>query len=306
MSSFSVIIPCCNEQDYIFAIYERLKTVLAPMGEFEIIYIDDGSTDRTLPLIKELAETDDRVKYLSFTKNFGLEAGMRAGFKYASKRWIIQIDADLQSPPESIPDLFAKAEEGYDAVFALRRGRKDGPQKIIGSMGQHYISRHVLGIDMPQHASTFRIIDTRVAKKVINNSESAYLYFMPEAVGTGMTYDFVEVPHLPREMGESKFKLMMSLVSTKDLYLGHSLVPLNFFLVVTLLCLLLAGFAASWVAGALTVLFSFGFWIQSIYLGRCVKEVTHQFTYFVREANILLDPQDDYYEFENEIQPRLG
>jgi len=302
MSSFSIIIPCCNEEEYVFEIHKRLCGVLQEMGDFEIIYIDDGSTDRTLPLIKDLAQTDERVKYLSFSKNFGLEAGMRAGFKYASKRWIIQIDADLQSPPECIPDLYAKACEGYDAVFALRKGRKDGPLKIVGSMGQHYISRHILGIDMPKHASTFRIIDARVAKKVIRYSDTAYLYFMPEAVAMGMTYGFVEVPHLPRELGESKFKLLMSLTSTKDLYLGHSLVPLNFFLVLAVLCTFLVFIDSSGVAWLLAVLFAFGFWIQSIYLGRCVKEMTHKFVYFIREANIPIEPCDDYFEFERDIQ----
>lgn len=301
MSSYSVVIPCCNEEEYVDLIYDRLKAVLEPLGDFEIIYIDDGSTDRTLELVKALSERDDRVKYLSFTRNFGLEAGMRAGFKYASKRWIIQIDADLQSPPETIPDLIAKAEEGYDAVFALRQNRKDGALKIIGSAGQHYLSKHVFGIDMPQHASTFRIIDTRVAKKVVQNSETAYLYFMPEAVATGLRYAFVEVPHLPREMGESKFKLGMSLRSTWDLFLGHSLVPLSFFMGVTILSLLALFVTNGWFIGLLCILFALGLWIQSMYIGRIVSEVTHRFIYFVREANIPLDPRDDYYEFERDI-----
>lgn len=301
MRSYSIIIPCCNEEDYIDVIYDRLKSVLEPIGDFEIIYIDDGSTDRTLELIKALSERDERVKYLSFTRNFGLEAGMRAGYKYASKRWIVQIDADLQSPPEKIPDLIFKAEEGYDAVFALRQKRKDGALKIVGSAGQHYLSKYVFGIDMPQHASTFRIIDTRVAKKVVQNSESAYLYFMPEAVATGMRYTFVEVPHLPREHGESKFKLGLSLTSTWDLFLGHSLVPLSFFMFIALICFFSIFISGGWVVSLLSILFSLGLWIQSMYVGRIVREVTHKYIYFVREANIPLDPKDDYYEFGKDL-----
>ena len=298
MSSFSAIIPCCNEEDYVNAIYTRLCEVLEPEGELEIIYIDDGSTDSTLELVKSLSDKDPRVKYLSFTKNFGLEPAMRAGFKYASKRWVIQIDADLQSPPEKIPEMIRKAEEGYDAVFAIRRGRKDGILKIWGSMTQHFISKHFFKIDMPRNASTFRIFDSRVAKKIVHYKASAYPYFMPEAVETGLKYSFVEVPHLPREHGESKFKLWYSLISTKDLFLGHSLVPLNYFLLLAVLSIGLLFSSTEWVIGGFASLFAFGFWLLAIYTGRCVKELSFKNDYFVREANVKLDPKDDYYEFD--------
>jgi len=304
MTSYSVFVPCFNEEDNIVPIYERLCKVLEPEGDFEILYIDDGSTDNTLKCVKELSQKDSRVKFISFSKNFGLEPGTRAGFKYASMHWTVQIDADLQSRPEDISLLIMKVKEGYDAAFAIRRGRKDGLVKILGSMGQHFISRHLFRIHMPKNASTFRIIDSRVAKKIIHYSDSPYLYFMPEAVAVGMTYAFVEVPHVARERGESKFKLPLSLTSTKDLFLGHSLMPLNYFWILVPLLALLA-FLPSHPAALVSILFAFGLWLQSIYVGRCAKTLSHKYSYLIREANIELDPKDDLYEFASKSSLNL-
>lgn len=197
MASFSIVVPCLNEELNIEPLYERVSRQLSGVGDFEIIFVDDGSTDQTLARIKHFAAGDSRVKYISFSKNFGLEAAFRAGFKYASKQWIIQIDADLQSPPEEIPKLIAKARQGYDVVFALRRDRQDSLLKTWGSKGQHLVAAYLFKINMPRGASTFRIIDSRVAKKIICK-KTAHPYFLPECLAVGAKYAFVEVTHQPR------------------------------------------------------------------------------------------------------------
>ena len=298
MASFSVVVPCFDEEHNIKPLYDRVCQQLAEIGEFEIIFIDDGSRDQTLPIIKQLAADDSRVKYISFSQNFGLEAAFRAGFKYAAKQWIIQIDADLQSPPEEIPKLIDKARQGYDIVFALRKNRQDSLLKRWGSKSQHFIATHIFKIKMPHGASTFRIIDSRVAKKIIHK-QTAQPYFLPECLAVGARYTFVEVEHHPRTAGKSKFNFIKSIQATKDLLIGHSLMPLNFFLFVALIA------STSSIILPLNILlvisltlFSFGLWINASYIARLVSEVTSQKLYFTREANIPIDPADDLYEFD--------
>jgi len=298
MASFSIIVPCFNEEQNIKPLYQRVCQQLSKFGEFEIIFIDDGSSDQTLAIIKALAAHDSQIKYLSFSQNFGLEAAFRAGFKYATKQWIIQIDADLQSPPEEIPKLIDKAKQGYDIVFARRKNRQDSLLKKWGSTGQHFVASHIFKIKMPRGASTFRIIDSRVAKKVIYK-KTAHPYFLPECLAVGAKYTFVEVVHHPRTAGQSKFNLIKSIQATKDLLIGHSLVPLNFFLfvaVVASILFMLLSLKSSLAISA--TLFSFGLWINARYIARMVSEVTSQNLYFAREANIRIDPADDLYEFD--------
>ncbi len=298
MASFSVVVPCFNEEQNISLLYDRVCQQFAQFDEFEIIFIDDGSSDKTLILIKELAASDRRVRYISFSQNFGLEAAFRAGFKYATKQWIIQLDADLQSPPEEIPKLIDKVQQGYDIVFALRQNRQDSLLKKWGSISQHFVASHILNIKMPQGASTFRIIDSRVAKKIIHK-KTARPYFLPECLAVGAKYTFVEVVHHPRLAGKSKFNLIRSIQATMDLFIGHSLVPLNFFLCLTAIVGIFFVILPLNLALALSAIcFAFGLWLNASYIARMVDEATFQNLYLIREANVPIDPTDDLYEFE--------
>lgn len=299
MASFSVVVPCFNEEENIKPLYHRVCRQLSKFGEFEIIFIDDGSHDQTLAIIKALTTQDKQVRYLSFSQNFGLEAAFRAGFKYATKQWIIQLDADLQSPPEEIPKLIDQAQQGYDIVFARRKNRQDSLLKKWGSTSQHFIASYIFKIKMPHGASTFRIIDNRVAKKIIYK-KTAHPYFLPECLAVGAKYTFVDVAHHPRTAGKSKFDFIKSVQATKDLLIGHSLVPLNFFLfvaVVSTILFVILPLKLSFVVGA--TLFSFGLWINASYIARLVSDVAAQNLYFVREANIRIDPIDDLYQFND-------
>ncbi len=116
----TAMVPCYNEVQSIDRAYWEIRAELTRYDNVEILFVDDGSTDGTLDRIKVFAANDLLVKYVSFTRNFGLEAAFSAGFTYASKPWTVQFDADLQSPPEELHRLIDKALEGYDAVFAIR------------------------------------------------------------------------------------------------------------------------------------------------------------------------------------------
>ena len=126
----SVVVPCYNEQGALPFYYDKMKEVMALLPElsFEIIIVDDGSTDGTLEAAKQLAKSDDRIRYISFSRNFGKEAAMYAGLKNASGKYTAIMDADLQDPPEMLPKMYRViTEEGYDAVGTRRVTRKGEP-----------------------------------------------------------------------------------------------------------------------------------------------------------------------------------
>ena len=132
MDKITIIVPVYNEQESLRAFYEEVNRVTGEMKEqdFEVLFIDDGSTDESLSLIKGFAEADSRVKFVSFSRNFGKEAAMYAGFVHASGDYVVVMDADLQDPPAMLPEMYkAIKEEGYDSV-ATRRVTRAGEPKI--------------------------------------------------------------------------------------------------------------------------------------------------------------------------------
>ena len=123
MKKVSIIIPAYNEEESLPLLYDRLSKVILNLKnyEFELLFINDGSKDNTLKIIKELREKDSKISYVDFSRNFGKEVAMIAGLDYAKGDCVIFIDADLQDPPELIPELIKYWEEGYDDVYARRK-----------------------------------------------------------------------------------------------------------------------------------------------------------------------------------------
>ena len=126
MKTISIIIPAYNEEESLPYLMERLTKLIDGIKnyEFEILFVNDGSKDKTIDLIKEYREKDKRVSYVDFARNFGKELAMIAGLDYAKGDAVIFMDADLQDPPELIPEMIKYWEEGYDDVYAQRRSRK--------------------------------------------------------------------------------------------------------------------------------------------------------------------------------------
>jgi hypothetical protein len=149
----TAVIPCLNEAAGLAHTYAEVSAQL-DRYDAELLFIDDGSGDRTLELIKSFAAGDPRVSYISFTRNFGQEAAISAGFRYAAKPWIVQLDADLQFPPAEIHSLVARAIASQsDVVFGIRRQRQDGTARTVASRLQHWIARRVLNIAIPDGRS---------------------------------------------------------------------------------------------------------------------------------------------------------
>ncbi|MCW2875914.1 MAG: Sugar transferase [Sphaerisporangium sp.] len=234
----TAMIPCYNEIDCVERAYQEIQAEVGKYDDVELLFIDDGSTDGTLDAIKGFAAVDPRVKYISFARNFGLEAAFSAGFKYASKAWTVQFDADLQSPPHEMHRLVAKAMEGYDVVFAVRENRRDPWYRKLGTWAHQTIARRWLGIELPQGASVFRIVRTSVARKVVDSRLSTP-YFIATAPLIGARYTTLPTEHHPRVDGVGKWNLRKLFPHAIELFVGFSFRPLAW----------LIGLAAAAVAG---------------------------------------------------------
>lgn len=162
MKIITILVPCYNEENNINLLYNRLKNLIKslPCYEFQILLINDGSKDKTLDRMQELHESDQRVSYLSLSRNFGKENAMLAGLDYASGDAVILMDADLQDPPELIPQMIAEWEKGYDDVYARRRSRAGETwlKKTTAHLYYRFL-RKFADIDIPVDVGDFRLLD---------------------------------------------------------------------------------------------------------------------------------------------------
>jgi polyisoprenyl-phosphate glycosyltransferase len=161
---YSIVVPVYNEEDSIIPFYERTKNVIESMNEsFEIVFINDGSKDKTLSILIELNRKDERVKVVNFSRNFGKENAVTAGIDFAIGDAVIPIDVDLQDPPEVIVELSKKWKEGFDVVYATRSERKGETfiKKSTASLFYRLISS-LTKINIPKDTGDFRLIDRKV------------------------------------------------------------------------------------------------------------------------------------------------
>lgn len=169
----SIVVPMHNEQANLDNLFERLVTVLNRLNlAYEIVCIDDGSRDLTLPLLVKYHHADERIKIISFSRNFGKEIALTAGIDYASGDAVIPIDADLQDPPELIEALIAKWREGFDVIYATRRSRLgESWLKRLTAGGFYRIIGRISSITIPPDTGDFRLLDRRVVDALKELSE---------------------------------------------------------------------------------------------------------------------------------------
>ena len=160
----TLIVPVYNEEESIELFYNRGIDVLECQDfRFEFLFIDDGSSDKSINKLQELSIVDDRVKFIKLSRNFGKEAALTAGIDAANGDAIIPIDVDLQDPIEVIPEFFAKWQQGFDVVYGLRKERKvDGPIKRITANWFYKLFNKFSGVKLPEDAGDFRIMDRKV------------------------------------------------------------------------------------------------------------------------------------------------
>ncbi len=164
MKKITIIVPSYNEEEALPYLYERLNSMMNNLNqyEFEVLFVNDGSKDNTLELIKEMRNKDSRISYVNFSRNFGKETAMIAGLDYATGDAVIFIDADLQDPPELIPELIKYWEEGYDDVYARRSSRKGETfLKKFTSKMYYKVLQSLTRVEIQKDTGDFRLLDRR-------------------------------------------------------------------------------------------------------------------------------------------------
>lgn len=171
----TILVPAYNEQEVLHMLYERLKNIMDNLSSyrFEVLLVNDGSKDNTLAVMKELRNIDNRICYLNLSRNFGKETAMIAGLDYAKGDCVIIIDADLQDPPELIPDMLKLWEEGYDDVYAKRKSRKgESFLKKFTSKMYYKMLQSVTNIEIQKDTGDFRLLDRRCVEALKSIRES--------------------------------------------------------------------------------------------------------------------------------------
>ncbi|NMM42904.1 glycosyltransferase family 2 protein [Rhodospirillaceae bacterium KN72] len=281
--TITILVPTFNEEDNVERCYRRVSDVIAPFEasyEFELLFVDNHSTDGTFEILKGFAAQDKRLRAIRYSKNFGFQRSVFTGYTMARGDALIQIDADLQDPPEIIAEFIKKWEAGYKVVYGIRRNRKEG--KVINFLRAafYFIIDALAECDLPHHAGDFRLVD-RVLIDQIAAKGDCHPYIRGMLAEMGYTQIGVPFDRQAREFGESKFKIRQYFSFAFDGILFHSVLPLRaatYFglliaggTVVLILFYLLnhflsddtqpAGFATT------TVLILFGISLNAIFLG---------------------------------------
>ncbi|MFC1888821.1 glycosyltransferase family 2 protein [Thermodesulfobacteriota bacterium] len=216
----SVIIPLFNESQNVRPLYAKLADVLERSGlSYEIIFVDDGSTDGTGPITEEIHRADPKVVVIQFHRNFGQTAALSAGFDAARGRIIVPMDGDMQNDPEDIPALLERIDEGYDVVSGWRRKRKDSllRRRIPSILANAIISR-ISGVRLHDYGCTLKAYRTGVIQDIRLYGEM-HRFIPIYAAWRGGRVTEMEVRHHPRVWGRSKYGLMRTFIVILDLIL---------------------------------------------------------------------------------------
>ena len=305
MKTVTILIPAYNEQAVLAPLYKRL-TALANNNKkynFEFLFINDGSTDNTLSIIKNYAKTDTRISYVNLSRNFGKEPAMLAGFDYTTGDATVIIDADLQDPPELIPKMISYWEDGYDDVYAKRRSREgESWFKKKSSSIFYKLLQKSTNVDIQVDTGDFRLLDKRAINALREIRESQrYTKGMFSWIGfkkKEITYD-----RDPRAAGETKWNYPKLVNLAIDGITSFTTAPLRIASFVGMIISLIAFFfiiviifkttffgdpVAGWSSTMAVILFLGGVQLLSIgiigeYVGRIFNEVKNRPVYFVEE-----------------------
>jgi len=225
---YSIVIPVFNEEEVIEHTYERIKTVMKNAdGNYELLFINDGSRDRSVEILLNLSEQDNRIKIVDFSRNFGHQIAITAGMDYALGDAVVIIDADLQDPPELILEMIQKWKEGYDVVYAKRTARKGETFFKKQTASAFYRTlRAMTEIEIPIDTGDFRLIDRKVCNQMKNIHEKNR--FVRGLVSwVGFKQSAVEYERDERFAGETKYPLKRMLKLSLDGITSFSYKPLK-------------------------------------------------------------------------------
>ncbi len=302
---FSIIAPVYNEVEVLPELYRRVQEVMDGLGEpWELVLVDDGSTDGSTERIRELAAADRRVRPVIFARNFGHQIAVTAGLDYSRGEAVVIIDADLQDPPEVIPDLIAKWREGYEVVYATRVEREgEGWFKKTTAALFYRLIRRITEVDIPMDTGDFRLLDRKVVE-ALKRMRERHRFLRGMSAWVGFRQTGVPYKRAPRFAGQTKYPFRKMLRFALDAITGFSYFPLQIATYLGFLCagvsalaipvviaLRLAGSQAFFgqASTLIAVLFLGGVQLISLgilgeYIGRLYDEVKGRPLYVVREA----------------------
>lgn len=230
MALLSVIVPCYNEEENVHYFYEELMKNQPFFDEkkmdVEVIYIDDGSKDKTVEEVKKLASSDTRVKMISFSRNFGKEAAIFAGFQKAKGDYVVMMDADLQDPPSLLPEMFSYIEEGYDSVATRRVSRKgEPPIRSFFARMFYKLMNKISKADIVDGARDYRLMTRQVVDSILAMGE--YNRFSKGIFGwVGYETKWIEYENIERMHGETKWSFWKLFIYSIEGITAFSTVPL--------------------------------------------------------------------------------
>jgi undecaprenyl-phosphate 4-deoxy-4-formamido-L-arabinose transferase len=310
----SIVIPIYNEEANIEALWTRLSRVLQDYGEasgrpWEVVFTDDGSRDRSLELLAAIAQAEPRVSVVEFNRNYGQHSAIFGAFALVQGQVVVTMDADLQNPPEEIPKLVAKIEEGFDVVGGWRQGRNQNdsffrtmPSKIVNA-----VTRKTTGVKLHDYGCMLRAYRREIVEAMLQCKERSS--FIP-ALANSFAKRIAEVPvgHAERAAGDSKYGVWKLINLQFDLLTSFSLLPLQMLSVLGV-CIAFLGFTLfvglvvyrflhpeGTVEGVFTlfaVLFFFmggqflAFGLLGEYIGRIYQEVRDRPRYVVKKVHKL-------------------
>ena len=307
MKKISIVVPMYNEEEVAPICYDRLKQVLAKLDKYsyELIFVNDGSKDKTLEVLEEISKRDKLVKIISFSRNFGHQAAVTAGIRNVSGDVVVIIDADMQDPPEEIPKMVELWEKGNDVVYATRKKREGETKfKLLTAKAFYIFLNKLSDINIPQDTGDFRLIDKKVAETLASLPEhNKFLRGLSSWVGFKQTA--FEYERQERVAGKTKYPLKKMIKLALDGIINFSTKPLKLIGGLGILCIIISfliliyailsymfnwnELMPGWTSIMVTITFMSGIqfltiWILSEYISRIYDEVRKRPEYIIEKT----------------------
>lgn len=319
METISVVVPCYNEEDVLKSFYTEISKVASEIKNvnFEMLFVDDGSKDKTLNIIKNYASFDSRVRYISFSRNFGKEAAIYAGLEASTGDYVVIIDADLQHPPRLIKDMYyGITKEGYDSVAAYRKDRI-GESKVRAFFSRMFFkfASKITKLDFREGEEDYRMMNRKFVNAVLSIKENNR-FTKGIFQWVGFNVKWIEHENVNRVAGNSKWSIFKLFTYSLDGIIGFSTVPLviSSFLGLVL-CLIATIFgiylvikgistnsviSSSLISILITLLISgvqlFLFGVLGQYLGKTYLEIKERPLYIIKDQKILVNKEIEINE----------
>ena len=306
MKKISIVVPMYNEQEVAKECYKRINSVLSELDKYssEIIVVDDGSKDKTLEIMEEIAQNDKKVKVIAFSRNFGHQAAVTAGLKETTGDAVIIIDADMQDPPELIKDMINLWEEGNDVVYAVRKTRRgESVFKVLSAKMFYKILYSLSDVEIPKDTGDFRLVDRKVVD-VINSLPEHNKYLRGLFSWVGFKQKPLKYNREERFAGKTKYPFRKMLKLAYDGIISFSSKPLKLIGGIGLLSILMSfiiliyticSYIFNWnnlVSGWASIMVSISFfagvqlisiWIMSEYISRIYDESRNRPEYIIKK-----------------------